>query len=97
MILFLGYLKNSNEVITSMYHGTLFSIKYEKKFAVIIDPYRINKFSILEMLGLDKRIYNENRRLDDMMSDEINYCHIGDMLKEEKQKATAFILDSIKM
>jgi hypothetical protein len=57
----LGYLKNSEYVVTNMFHGAIFSIKYKKKFIVKMTKYRENKLGfLLDLLSLRDRVYIEN-------------------------------------
>lgn len=54
---FLEYLKKSKEVITSMFHGLVLSIKYNKQFAMVRDPYRANKVEfVIKEFGLESRV-----------------------------------------
>ena len=50
---FLKFLKFSDIVFTSMFHGIQFAVKYNKKFWYTIDPYRKNKLDFfLKILNL---------------------------------------------
>jgi len=93
---FLGYCKKANEIITSMFHGILFSIKYKKNFCLIIDPYRINKLSLLKILGLENRIRDTKDSLDNILSKNIDYRYVDSVLAREKEKSEAYILNSIR-
>jgi hypothetical protein len=54
---FLGYYKAACVVITSMFHGVIFGIKYNKQLAIIVDPYRTNKLAtILKYFDISDRI-----------------------------------------
>lgn len=54
--LFMG----AGEVITSMFHGVMFSLIFEKKFGFIYTEYRKNKLSaVVDVLGLDKHMIDE--------------------------------------
>jgi hypothetical protein len=54
---FLGYYKAASVVITSMFHGTIFGIKYNKPIAIMVDPYRTNKLAtMLDQFGLRNNV-----------------------------------------
>jgi len=89
---FLGYLRNADEVITSMFHGTLFSIKYGKRFCIVTDAYRINKLAtILATLGLQDRVLTADRSLAQLMAAPIDYQGVGQTLAREKERSLEFL------
>lgn len=92
---FLGYIKAADEVITTMFHGTLFCIKYRKNFSIYTDEYRTNKLStILDLLGLECRRVGE-RPLKEIQDMPIDYDKINKILEEKKKESISFILNSI--
>lgn len=89
---FLGYLKNADEVITSMFHGTLLSIKYQKNFCIITDAYRTNKLAtILAKLGLQNRVVSEDRSVEELLAAPIDYEYVRQRLAQEKECSLAFL------
>jgi hypothetical protein len=94
---FLGYYKKADVVITSMFHGTLFSIKYKKNFCVVTDAYRVNKMSLLMVLGLQARIYGNGRSFSDILGTEIDYKSVDNILALRKEESRDFILNSVKV
>lgn len=56
--LFLKIFKNSEKVFTSMFHGVILSLKFNKKFFIIKDNYRVNKLSYLTKKFKLKFLYN---------------------------------------
>ena len=60
----LGLLKNAEYVVTNSFHGTAFSVLFEKKFFTVIQGDRqtrsnIRLYDFLENLELDSRLINE--------------------------------------
>lgn len=60
----LSYIKNAEYVITSTFHGCVFSIKYKKQFASIVREYDKNAYSnefkvtdLLSRFNLEERIF----------------------------------------
>jgi hypothetical protein len=93
---FLGYCKKAFEVITSMFHGVLISIKLGKQFAIVVDPYRINKLAtILNKLRLNNRVVKENN-FEEIMQKIINYDDVKIIISNEKNKSEQFIHSAIK-
>ena len=91
---FLNYLINADEIVTSMFHGVLFSIKFNKQFCIVIDPYRINKLSaVTKMFKIEDRIFNDN--FDDIFNKRIDSGFIQDVIEREKMKSKEFIINSV--
>lgn len=79
---FLGYYRAASEVITSMFHGTIFAIKYNKPVAVVVDPYRTNKLAtMLERFGMNSRVIDA-ASLVKTMGTPINYAHINQVIEK---------------
>lgn len=88
----LGYFKAADMVITSMFHGTMFSIKYNKQFCTIMVPNRVNKLrSILINLKLDGRILSPENSIGRIFETEIDYNIINQILKEKKEMSMDFL------
>jgi hypothetical protein len=77
----LAYFKKASYVITSMFHGTMISIKYGKQFCTLVDPYRVNKFiGIMEKLGLNNRIKGEGISVEKIFDSKIDYLQVNKLL-----------------
>jgi hypothetical protein len=73
------YVKNAKFVFTSMFHGVMFSVKYNKQFWFTQDPYRKNKLEyFLDYLNLKPQLLNSSNNLDKL----INYEPINDNLSK---------------
>lgn len=78
---FLGYYRAASEVITSMFHGTIFAIKYNKPVAVVVDPYRTNKLAtMLSRLGMNNRV-TDAAHLAQTMAQTIDYPAINTLIE----------------
>ena len=61
----LGYIRSAEFVFTTMFHGTLFSLMFNRQICLLSDPYRTNKFSyIIEYFGLEDALYDEHIDID---------------------------------
>jgi hypothetical protein len=57
---FPGFFRHADFVVTNMFHGSMFSIKYGRPFGVLDSPYRRRKIgTFLQTLGLEGRIIPE--------------------------------------
>jgi hypothetical protein len=93
---FLGYCKKADEVITTMFHGVILSIKYARQFAIVVDPYRINKLAtILNKLKLKDRVVIENN-FEEVMRNKINYDDIRIVINKERINSEQFINAAVK-
>jgi len=87
----LGLYKHADFIFTTMFHGTLFSIKYNKPFCLFLDPYRRNKFyPILSLLSLEGRLYNKGC-LKDILSCDIDYETVSNRLYSFKLKGISIL------
>ena len=80
-------------IITDSFHGTIFSIIFEKPFIVIGNKKRgLSRFnSLLEMFRLEERMINENDEFDfTILSKKINYGDIYAILQKKQQLSITF-------
>lgn len=89
----LGFFKKADFIVTSMYHGTLFSIKFNKPFCSIVTPYRTNKIKdFLERMGLsDRIILSDSTITDKIYSKRINFEKVNNQLQKEMQTSEDFL------
>ncbi len=92
---FLSYIKNADYIITSTFHGSVFSIIFEKNFIAFVE--KENKVSdLLRKFGLESRIFeNANEGLD-LLNKSIDYKKINNIKKEMKKESVEYLLNSIK-
>lgn len=90
---------NAEYVITDSFHGTVFSIIFNKKFIAIGNKKRgISRFtSILNLLGLTDRMVNslEEVRIDKLTT-SIDYAQVNESLENEKKKSINFLTNNLK-
>ena len=92
----LGYFKKADLVITSAFHGILFSIKYNKEFCVITDPYRKNKIgNFLVNLCLSQRSLSQNSDLEHIFGRRIDYKMVNEKLNNLILQSKKYLIDSI--
>jgi hypothetical protein len=91
----LSYFRNAKFVLTSTFHGTIFSIKYKRNFVTSMNSNNKNKtLSLINKLGLQKR-FVENTSLSSIFSKEIDYKKINENLSTLIQKSQQFLLNAL--
>lgn len=85
---FLNLIRYAEYVCTDSFHGSVFSIIYEKKFITFnrySDKSKHSKNSridsLCQNLNLECRRYDSNKNFDDMLKSEINYKKVNDKLQ----------------
>jgi hypothetical protein len=100
---FVSFIKHAKYVITDSFHGVVFSLIYNKPFAVLRRTSGANNdnkmFSRLDsLLTLCKIkppiVNNESIFLKDMLS--IDFTNANDVLEGERRKSLQYLSDSIK-
>lgn len=88
----LGYFQKASYVITSMFHGTMFSIKYGKQFCTLVDPYRVNKFKgVMEKLELSDRIKEGDTHIENILETNIDYLKVNKLLRPFIESSKGFL------
>lgn len=95
---FLSYMYGASFVVVSSFHGTAFSINFNKPF-ITVAPERFSSRidSLLQLTNLTERkvsVYNEEQ-LNRICDTKIDYCMINSVLEEEREKSIAFIKKGI--
>lgn len=93
---FLGYVKKADFIVTSMFHGVMFSLKYRKQFALLVDPYRTNKLeTTLNLFDLHSRIMSSTNSIADINAKVIDYHVIDLKMKAARKASLSFMVRSI--
>jgi hypothetical protein len=92
---FLWFIRNARYVITNSYHGTIFSILFEKNF-IAIPPQGKSKriLDLLDLVGLGKRVlhnYCNINKLLQILMEEIDYDIVIDKLKIHRDRSLDFL------
>lgn len=92
----LWYFKNAETVVTDSFHGTCFSIIFEKPFFAVANKGRGSErfFSLAGMFGLEKRIFNspvEIIGLKDLTGDVIDYEDVNARIAKERERSLAWV------
>lgn len=89
--------KNADFVITDTFHGTIFSIKYSRKFAVIVRESNKNKLEdLVNRMQINNHIVANMNDLDKIYEIEKDEKAINDILTVEKEKTINYLERFIK-
>ncbi len=96
----LATIKHGEYVVTDSFHGVCFSIIFKKQFVVV---YKENSRGmtrikeILNLFGLESRLINEytDENLEKIVSQEIDYSKVDNILKIEKQRCEKWLKEAI--
>ena len=91
---FVNWFRYASCIITTSFHGTAFSIIFNKPFySIQTEGYgNTREISILELLGLKDRMINKNQL---PTFQEIDYKQANNRLQEYRQKSFKYLLGSI--
>ena len=88
----LGYVKNAACVVTDTFHGTVFSIKYNKKFVSFIRDSNANKLGgLLKQFGLYDRVVLDVKDFEKNLDASIEYKGVNGLISEEQDKAKVYL------
>ncbi len=88
---FYRLVQNAYCVVTSMYHGALFSIKLKKRFCAIPPANRKTKFSILKNLNLTEFLWNEDRSVEEIVDMVIDQKNLTDKLNGLRENSLRYL------
>ena len=97
-----SWIKGINEadfVVTDSFHGTVFSIIFNKQFLCIGNKERgLTRFtSLLKLLDLEDRlIFSEKDINETLIKSKINYEKVNKILKDKRRESLDFLIRSIK-
>ena len=99
---FLNILRNAAYICTDSFHGTAFSVIFEKKF-VVFDRYKNTSSnsknsrieSVCSNLQLQNRRFSGNEDILDTMQREIDYTEVSKKVCEYRKKTKQYLLDAL--
>ncbi len=93
---FLWYVYHADYVVTNSFHGTVFSVLFQKKFVTIPHAVTGNRVTeLLDKLGLSSRYHRVTTDAIQEITNEIAYDAVMEKLKALRQISIDFLSDSI--
>lgn len=95
---FLGLVENAAFVVTSSFHGTAFSVIYEKEF-LSLDGMNDKRISnLLTLIGLESRgvtVQTLVQRLDDL--EKVDYTQARKVLQNERERSAQYLRQALDL
>jgi len=95
---FLGLYQKAAIVLTTSFHGSIFSLIFEKPFYTITPGSKNNNSrqqSLLGMLGLEGRLIEEGAPFPEMKNIEIDYTKVKPILEQKRDASVHFLQEAI--
>lgn len=93
---FLKYVQNAEYVITNSFHGTVFSVIFQKKFITIPHAQTGNRVTeLLDKLGLFGRYHYVTMDAVEEVTNEIDYSAVSEKLDALREESISFLRDSV--
>jgi len=96
---FLGWFANAEMILTTSFHGTSFSIIFNKPFFSLVDDkltLDCRQKSLLTKLHLNDQILPINSPLPDLSRLNIDYVAVNNLLEVERKKSIDYLLSSLE-
>lgn len=94
---FLGYIHKADYVVTNSFHGTVFSIIFQKRFAVFQhSKLGARIYNILQVHGLQNRLYEKNNLPEIDIDAVINWEAVKRCTEEYVRTSEEFLLKHIR-
>lgn len=95
--IFITLISQASFVVVSSFHGTVFSINYNKQFITVApDRFSSRIDGILKMTGLTKRkIISSQENYLGIVNENIDFTNVNFILKQERKKSFDFINEKI--
>ncbi len=96
----LWYFKNAEMVFTDSFHGTCFSIIFEKPFISIANKGRGAErfYSLTEIFGLENRVFDSPADIEDkdyLFTDVIDFNDVNSRIAKERERSLKWIKDAL--
>lgn len=96
---FLNLMYNSKFIVTTSFHGTAFSINFEKDFISLVNdqPTLDNRqISLLKKMGMEECLLVKNTTLDNLKLPRIDYTAKCERINELRQLSIDYLDDALK-
>lgn len=91
---FLSFIKNSEMIVTETFHGTIFSILYNKNFVSFANN-KSKLCDLLERFNLESRDASK-KNLIPILEEKIDYAKVNKLIEKERKKSIDWLIDAIE-
>ena len=89
---FLRYIKNAAYIVTNSFHGTVFSIIFEKQFLTIPRARQESRMAdLLDSLKLSQNLWDRNKNTYAFDKDKTDYKAVKSRIKELQRSSFQFL------
>lgn len=89
--------KNADFIITDTFHGTIFSAKYNGKFATLIRESNRNKLmDLIDRIGVHNHMVSDFSELEKAWNAENSVHSVGEIVKAEREKTLSYLEEALK-
>ncbi len=93
----LGYIKGADYVVTDTFHGTVMSLKFNRRFASLVRSSNTQKMtSLLAQFHLQNRIVNDVNRLEEILLMDSDYNKVNDVLAQEHNRSIRYFTEKLR-
>ena len=98
---FLSYIRKATYVVTDSFHGTVFSILYEKQFLACLDSRKNNKntriVELLGMVGLEKCLIDSSEKIVDAIENNNDYVEVKKKIDVDQKESIRYLKEAINL
>lgn len=92
----LAYFRDAAYIITDTFHGSVFSIKYNKQFCTIVREMNKQKLTyLLYQFGLGDRIVTDMSKMNKILEQPINYNPVNELIGSEKKRSIDYLSQNL--
>lgn len=91
---FLSFIKNSEMIVTETFHGTIFSILYNKNFVSFANN-KSKLCDLLERFNLESRDASK-KNLIPILEEKIDYAKVNKIIEKERKKSIDWLINAIE-
>lgn len=92
----LVYIKYADYVITDTFHGTVFSIKYQKRFGTIVRESNVEKLGdLLRTFNLEKRQITNLQEIPEIVESPMDENSLKILLDKKREEAFEYLLEKL--
>jgi hypothetical protein len=94
----LAYVKGADYIITDTFHGSIYSIKYNRPFATIIRESNMEKLSdLLQRFSVEDREVRDMDKLEGILKRPINFERVNRIISVETEKSIRYLKENIRV
>lgn len=95
---FLWMFHGAEFVVTNSFHGTAFSINFNRPFYVVTPARKLNnsrQHSILKLFGLSERLIAEDAQLPTEEMLHVDFIHVNNILEQQRELSYKYLKDNL--